>query len=162
MNIPEKVAPLLVHNVGWTPTAYGTWGLLITSLGTLTGWIIAKGPAWIKSRSDAFKQNSETGMAEARNRAEMDAAVVAQRIAADQALAARVTALEDRAQKAESVAMYLTGALATTLNALRAQDPNNAAIPQASNLIEMAIAAGGEGVFAKGLAKLAMVKGTGE
>jgi hypothetical protein len=117
----------------------------------LGGVIVKKGPDWIKAFSDSRKAEAEV---EAADRGERDKR--------EEAIEERVKVLENRTQRAENINMYLIGATTMALNALRAAAPHDPAIAQATSLVEMAVAAGGDGVFAKSLAQLAQMRGAGE
>lgn len=167
--VAAKAAVPAVRLTGWNPTAISTTSLLVLAIITLTGIVAKNGPKWWVEYREGKKQTAET---EARERAAMEAredAEQADKERRERALETRIESMErriasteERALKAETAVMHLTGAATIMMATLRSVSPDNPAIDQARDLIEMAVASGGDSVFAKSLSRLAQVKGVGE
>lgn len=157
----EPLVPVSVH--GWSPTAYGMWGVLLLQLVVLTGYLIRKGPDYMREWA-GLKQQDAT------NERQDRAADAADKLARETAEAAekkaitdRLASLEDRTQRMGQAMSFMMNAAVTSTNALEAVAPGNAAIKQSRDLIAYAASAlGNEDPFSRALSALANIPGVGE
>lgn len=165
----QAAIPTVKALTGWSPAAVGIWSILLTLLSGIALAIVKAGPNWISAYSASRKQSADVEAAAQAELERREAAEQAERERRERALETRIEALErrvssteERAIKAETAVMHLTGASTIMMSTLRTVSPNNPAIDQARDLIEMAVASGGDSVFAKSLSRLAQVKGVNE
>lgn len=137
---PENIPKVAIAGLSWG--AAGNWATF-TLLLSIVGLIVKRvGPREILEL--LFKRAKE---------------LRDEKVVEDTGLLARIERLEDRAQRAETVSLYLGNAITITLDELRSSDPANPAIKRANDMIEMAIAAGGDSFFCKGAGQAGAGKG---
>lgn len=137
---------------GWTPTTYGVWALVIVQAFVLLGLAIKKGPEWLAAWTASRKQEAEDARIDRQHQND-----------AETALADRMSQMEARLSSLGQALSFAMNAAVIANGALEAVTPGNPAVKQSRELLGMAAdVMGANDPFAKSIAKLANIRGTGE